>query len=342
MNGLAPAKRSEDGTLLTEELSALCKAAGDPLRLAVLRVLSQDSFGVLELSQIFKFRQSGMSHHLKILLQAGLVTTRREGNSIFYRRADRAVRSDLEILQRELLKAADKTEMSDDIRQRLAAVQVARAERSVQFFSENADKFRSQQELVVSYGVYGPATVGMISSSDRGVNDSVLEVGPGEGEFLSELATRFHTVYALDNSPVMLAQAQTRIQQQDLNNITFISGDTKTSTVQKLAVDCIVVNMVLHHTPSPADVIKDLSGCLRNGGQLYITELCSHDQNWAREACGDLWLGFEPEDLNSWAATAGLAQGKDMYLAQRNGFRVQIRQYVKQASDSEGQLSNSN
>ena len=76
MNGLAPAKQSQCGTLLTEALSALCKAAGDPLRLAVLRVLSQDSFGVLELSQIFEFRQSGMSHHLKILLQAGLVTTR--------------------------------------------------------------------------------------------------------------------------------------------------------------------------------------------------------------------------------------------------------------------------
>jgi ArsR family transcriptional regulator len=341
MNGLAPAKQSQCGTLLTEALSALCKAAGDPLRLAVLRVLSQDSFGVLELSQIFKFRQSGMSHHLKILLQAGLVTTRREGNSIFYRRADHAVSGDLENMQRELLKAADKTEMSEDIEQRLAAVQVARAERSVQFFSENADKFRSQQELVVSYDVYGPAAAGMISTSYQGADDSVLEVGPGAGDFLSELAARFQAVYALDNSPVMLARAQTSVQQQDLTNITFISGDTKTSTVQKLAVDCIVLNMVLHHTPSPADVISDLTGCLKYGGQLYITELCSHDQNWAREACGDVWLGFEPEDLNGWAATAGLAQGKDMYLAQRNGFRVQIRQYVKQATGGERQLSNS-
>ncbi len=342
MNGLAPAKHSQDSTLQTEELSALCKAAGDPLRLAVLRVLSQDSFGVLELSQVFEFRQSGMSHHLKILLQAGLVTTRREGNSIFYRRADHAKSDDLEILQRELLKAADKTDISDDIRQRLIAVQVARAERSMLFFSENADKFRRQQELVVSYDVYGPAAAGMISSNYRSAGDSVLEVGPGEGEFLSELATRFNTVYALDNSPVMLAQAKTRADQQDVCNITFIPGDTKTTAVQDLAVDCIVLNMVLHHTPSPADVIKDLAECLKYGGQLYVTELCSHDQNWAREACGDLWLGFEPEDLNSWAAIAGLAQGKDMYLAQRNGFRVQIRQFVKQAPDVQNQMPTSN
>ena len=138
----------------------------------------------------------------------------------------------------------------------------------------------------------------------------------------------------------MLAQARARAEEQEVSNITFISGDTKHEAVQNLTVDCMVVYMVLHHTPSPADVIRDLAECLPQGGQLYVTELCSHDQNWAREACGDLWLGFEPEDLNSWAANAGLAQGKDMYLAQRNGFRVQIRQFVKQASDREEQVPN--
>ena len=70
-----------------DELAALCKAGGDPLRLNVLRALSNDSFGVLELAQIFAIGQSGMSHHLKVLALAGLVATRREGNAIFYRRA---------------------------------------------------------------------------------------------------------------------------------------------------------------------------------------------------------------------------------------------------------------
>lgn len=42
---------------------------------------------MLELAQIFDVGQSGMSHHLKVLAQAELVATRREGNAIFYRRA---------------------------------------------------------------------------------------------------------------------------------------------------------------------------------------------------------------------------------------------------------------
>ena len=70
----------------SDQLAALCKAGGDALRLNVLRVLASDSFGVLELAQIFAIGQSGMSHHLKVLTQAGLLATRREGNAVFYRR----------------------------------------------------------------------------------------------------------------------------------------------------------------------------------------------------------------------------------------------------------------
>jgi hypothetical protein len=56
-----------------------------------------------------------------------------------------------------------------------------------------------------------------------------------------------------------------------------------------------------------------------------VTDLCSHDQAWARENCGDLWLGFEPEDLSRWAKQATLTDMTSVYLAQRNGFQIQVR-----------------
>ena len=68
-------------------VEALLKASADGLRLHILQVLQHDSYGVLELCNLFAIKQSAMSHHLKVLAQAGLVTTRREGNAIFYRRA---------------------------------------------------------------------------------------------------------------------------------------------------------------------------------------------------------------------------------------------------------------
>jgi len=53
----------------------LYKALGDDLRLSILRLLKSESFGVLELCSILEIKQSALSHHLKILATAGLVTT---------------------------------------------------------------------------------------------------------------------------------------------------------------------------------------------------------------------------------------------------------------------------
>ncbi|MFT4652288.1 MAG: DNA-binding transcriptional ArsR family regulator, partial [Porticoccaceae bacterium] len=41
----------------TSAITALCKAAGDPLRMQILKVLQQNAYGVLELCQIFDNRQ---------------------------------------------------------------------------------------------------------------------------------------------------------------------------------------------------------------------------------------------------------------------------------------------
>jgi ArsR family transcriptional regulator len=127
----------------------------------------------------------------------------------------------------------------------------------------------------------------------------------------------------------MLVTAEKYARAKGLKNITFIKGDTKHEQLQSLQVDCVVINMVLHHIPSPADMFLDISKVLKPGGSLIVTDLCSHDQAWARESCGDVWLGFEPEDLTQWAIKAGLKTAENIFLAQRNGFRVQIRQFIK-------------
>ena len=63
-------------------LERLLKASADQLRLEILQALQHESYGVLELCALFSIKQSAMSHHLKVLSKAQLVTTRREGNAI--------------------------------------------------------------------------------------------------------------------------------------------------------------------------------------------------------------------------------------------------------------------
>ena len=69
-----------------ESLNTLFGALAHPLRIKVLRVMRADSFSVSELCAAFSVRQSALSHHLKILTDAGFLARRHEGTATFYRR----------------------------------------------------------------------------------------------------------------------------------------------------------------------------------------------------------------------------------------------------------------
>lgn len=312
--------------LVVDILARLCKASSDPLRLMILRVLSNNSFGVLELTQLFETTQSGMSHHLKILLQANLVTTRREGNTIFYRRA-LAIDHSLVSFHQALLNEVDKLEIPNGLQQNINSVYAERAELSRIFFTNfvKADGL-TQQDVIVGLGHYQETVLKLLDNQYIGKNSVVLEVGPGEGKFIPELAKRFTKVLAVDNSAEMLQLVKTRCLQQNLKNVILHKVDV---TCLELAepVDCIVANMVLHHLPAPAEAFKKFKQCLNSKGSLLLTELCQHEQDWVTSVCGDLWLGFDPDELNHWAIVAGFKPDESLFIGLRNGFQLQIRRF---------------
>ncbi|MDP5210151.1 metalloregulator ArsR/SmtB family transcription factor [Microbulbifer sp. 2205BS26-8] len=299
-------------------LAATLKAAGDPLRLEILRLLSRDSYSVLELCRIFDLRQPTLSHHLKVLAQAGLVSKRREGNNLFYRRTGSSA------LLMQLFTDLDQLPLSAGRVQSVARISEERAKASQHFFADYGNRFREQQELIAGYGVYGPQVAQLLHPGGH-----AIEVGPGEGEFLQELSQRFNTVTALDLSSAMLARARIFAAEHGLNNIEFVCSDTRAAAARPDSADTIVVNMVLHHTPDPARIFYDLHSALKSGGRLLVAELQEHAQDWAREACGDLWLGFAPQQLSDWAQSADLKDGRSVYSALRNGFQIQIREFIK-------------
>ncbi len=328
MNLRVPAIRHD----ACDDLAALCKAGGDPLRLNVLRALASDSFGVLELTRIFAIGQSGMSHHLKVLAQADLVATRREGNAIFYRRAlpDASLLGGR--LHAALLEEVDGLVLPPEIQSRMAAVQRQRAAASEDFFTRTEEKFRAQQDLIAGLAQYRDSLLALLDKLSFAPQASALEIGPGDGGFLPELARRFQHVTAVDNSPTMLELARQVCQREQLANVHLQLADALSDF--SLAADCVVLNMVLHHFSDPAQALKQLAHRVQPGGSLLVTELCSHNQSWAREACGDLWLGFEQEDLARWATAAGLVPGESLYVGLRNGFQIQVRHFQRPAGDT--------
>ena len=312
-----------------EPLAQLLKASGDPLRLEILRALSGNAFGVLELCQIFDAKQSGMSHHLKVLANAGLVVTRREGNTIYYRRAQVAVASAWQGLLDQLWQLVDEYPLSDAVLDRMQQVQAQRAAASDAFFTENADKFRQQQDLIASFAQYGDSVKELLLSVLPEQTKVVIEIGPGEGECLHTLSPLFNKVIAVDTSEDMLNKAKVYCQQQGLSNVDFVHGDvSKVKKAKANKANAVVCNMVLHHVPSPADLFQQVAERLEPQGVFVVCDLYRHDQQWARESCGDLWLGFEEEELNHWAEQVGLQAGPTLYLSLRNGFRVYLQAFI--------------
>jgi ArsR family transcriptional regulator len=310
-------------------LARLCKALADPLRLGILRLLRTESFGVLELSRIVGVRQSALSHHLKVLATAGLVSTRREGTSIFYRRSLLLPDDPWRDFKRQAFHSIDELSLAPGLQDGITTIQQERARQSLAFFSRHADQFSRNQALIAEYDQYEATLHDLLDGLRLSRNCSVIEVGPGEGALLGQLADRYDNVTALDNSLEMLNRARSTIHGRRQEHVQFVHGDTTTGVEQGLSADLIVSNMVLHHIPSPAAALQDCARMLKPGGQLLLIDLSRHDQDWAREACGDLWLGFEDHDLDDWTAQAGLLSGQRLYLGQRNGFQVLIRLFLQ-------------
>lgn len=63
----------------------LCQLLADPTRLELLHLIGDGERTVSELIAATGLRQANVSQHLALLRQRGMVTTRRDGTTVFYR-----------------------------------------------------------------------------------------------------------------------------------------------------------------------------------------------------------------------------------------------------------------
>lgn len=70
------------------ELGAFFKVFGDPTRIKILYSLFESELCVCAIAELLEMEQSAISHQLRVLKEARLVTARREGKTVFYSLAD--------------------------------------------------------------------------------------------------------------------------------------------------------------------------------------------------------------------------------------------------------------
>ena len=81
------------GDELLCDLGDLFRIFGDTTRIRILYALLQSEMCVCAISELLRMEQSALSHQLRILRQAKLVTSRREGRTNVYSLADDHVRT---------------------------------------------------------------------------------------------------------------------------------------------------------------------------------------------------------------------------------------------------------
>jgi DNA-binding transcriptional ArsR family regulator len=79
--------------------AAIARALADPKRLCVVERLAGGEQSVSELSREVGCQVPNMSQHLAVLRSAGLVASRRDGSTVFYRLADDRVLDAYRLLQ---------------------------------------------------------------------------------------------------------------------------------------------------------------------------------------------------------------------------------------------------
>lgn len=307
---------------------ALFRLLGDEARLRVLRLLEAERLNVSELTGILGIAQSGVSRHLGLLKEAGLVEETRDGGYSYCRIAQ-AVRDGRNgsgpvwpLLQAQF-EAAAATETGRADAARLAEVRRMRKEN----FDAHAGPDTNERQLVPgrSWAAWSRA-LGHLLPPMR-----VADLGCGEGYLTVEASRWASKVIAVDRSKAVLDRARALASRRKVSNVTWKKGNLEKLPIEDASVDVALLSQALHHAKDPARALAEAARIVVPGGRVLLLDLREHGETWVRERLGDRWNGFSEEKLRQLMSAAGLEQTKVTVGARRSGdpFTVLIASGVK-------------
>lgn len=313
-----------------QKASALFRLLGDSTRLRLLRVLAADRFNVTELTGILDLAQSGVSRHLSLLKDAGLVREAREGGYVYYALADLdAASPDSPWPLLRALFAGSATER--DVR-----ADEARMQEALRVRKENFETHGDVRQLVPgrSWAAWSRALGHLLPPLD------VVDIGCGEGYLTLEAARWARTIIGVDRSDEVLERAQALAERRRVTNVRWKKGDLARLPLPDSSVDVALLSQTLHHARHPEDALDEVARVLRPDGRILILDLRDHDEAWVRERLGDTHLGFSDRDLTQLLASAGFADVRVSVGARHAGdpFVVLVASGVK-ANDAPDRTS---
>ncbi len=284
-----------------QRAATLHRLLGDDTRLRMLRLLRAERLNVTELTGVLGVAQSGVSRHLGLLKEAGLVTEQREGGFTYYGLFPPSAAPDQQALWTLLDAEFEAAHGDPTVRADLARLQEVLRLRQENFETHGGGEGEARQLVPGrSWAAWARALGHLLPPLD------VADLGCGEGFLTLEAAAWARRVVAIDRSREVLSKAKALARRRHLSNVTWKRGEIERVPLRSGSVDVALLSQALHHAADPAKAVAEAARILRPGGRLLILDLRSHDQAWVQDRLGDRWLGFDNDRLETWMRQAGL------------------------------------
>lgn len=279
----------------------LYKLLGEPVRLRLLALASEEELAIGELAELLGERQPNVSRHVAPLKRATLLTVRKEGTRALARLSD-GVTDDPVIA--DALREGRALCTADGSLGRIGHVIRAREAAAREFFARpgQADARSLPSELPAYLSALAPLI------EHRAL---AVDAGTGDGSLLDLLAPVFGEVIGVDREAAQLARAQGRLVDRGYQNVTLHEGELDDADLVSLVdsrggADAVFAARVLHHAPRPGQALRAVARLARPGGAIVVIDYAAHEDEALREKQADQWLGFDAEDLMRYAAAARL------------------------------------
>src|SRR5947199_4631605 len=229
------------------QAASVYRLLGDEARLRLLRVLGRERLNVTELTGILGLAQSGVSRHLGLLKEAGLVAEEKDGGFTYYRLSPSRDGDRPELwamLDREFERAAEDPLVRADE----ARLQEVLRLRKENFETHGSPDARDARQFVPgrSWAAWSRA-LGLLLPRLK-----VADLGCGEGYLTIEASRWAARVIAVDRSAVVLQRARALAHRRRISNVIWKKGELEKLPMKDASVDVAMLSQALHHAQNPA------------------------------------------------------------------------------------------
>ncbi|HVW57036.1 MAG TPA: metalloregulator ArsR/SmtB family transcription factor [Rhizobiaceae bacterium] len=279
----------------------ILKAAAESSRLRILLLLSRGDLTVSDITEVLGQSQPRVSRHLKLLLEARLISRYQEGSWAYFRLADEGVAQ--ETVQSIVARLDGLDASVERDLERLAAVKQRRQERALGYFSANAASWDEIRSLHVPDAAVEGAMKRVVGTRPF---QTMLDLGTGTGRLLEIFAPLYRRGIGIDQSREMLAVARANLDKAGITNAQVRQGDIYAPPVERDGFDLITIHQVLHYLEEPGRAIQEAARLLRPAGRLVIVDFAPHQIEFLRDEHAHVRLGFSDGQIGDWLADADL------------------------------------